>query len=599
MTSISFTILSFIFCLILMIVYFTKDRIDYVENKVYSFIVVTSFVSCLVEIITFCQVQMGVSPTDSMYHFTMKLLFLCFLAWMYLFTLYTVITGRKLRGVLVKNKIPIKKITGVFVLIVLVILFLPIQILETNGLLLPVGLSVNLIYLLAGVCILTMIISILLNRKNLNSPKYVPLYLLIVLFTVAVAVQNLFPELFVINTVFSIIGFSMYFTIENPDMKMVEELIENRKIIERTSEEKSIFLFKMSQGLREPVNNINKQLELYKNNKLTKKEFDIIIDNIDKNNKKINYLISDVLGIHSFDKQSIKNIENTYNIYSLLEDVKRRGMSNLNDGVDYRFDIMENMPKELYGDSIKLKQILLAVLMNSVNNTQSGFINVEVNSFTKYDICRLIITIEDSSSGMDIVSLNDILEQELELTEQDFFRIEKQDIDLALSYKLIKILGGTMYIKSDKNKGMETIITLDQSIVMNDEEDFNNKVDSYIRTRNNKKKVLLVDDEDDEIRRIRNNLSSKGYEVVISMYGEDCIERIKNKEKFDVVIIDDEMSSMNGINVLEEIIKLNNKSRKIVLLNDDKLFIAKHYLKDGFDDYMKKSDIINELNEKM
>ena len=153
--------------------------------------------------------------------------------------------------------------------------------------------------------------------------------------------------------------------------------------------------------------------------------------------------------------------------------------------------------------------------------------------------------------------------------------------------------------KSSKNKGTEVIITIDQSIVMNEEESFNNKVESYIRTRSNRKKVLLVDDEENEIRRIRNNLTNKGYEVVISMYGEDCIERIRNKEKFDVIIIDDEMSSMNGINVLENIVKLKNKSKKIVLLNDDKLFIAKHYLKDGFDDYMKKSDIIKELNEKM
>jgi len=599
MLSISYTIMSFIFCVILMFVYFTKERINYVENKVYSFIVISSFLSCLMEIISFCLVQSGISASDPIYTFTLKSLFTCFLSWIYFLTLYTVITGRRQRGVFKEGSVPIKRLSLFFLLIVAIILFLPIEILETNGLLLPVGLSVNLIYVLAGICIVVMIISILLNRKNLKSKKYIPLYLVIVFFTMIVIAQKVFPELFLVNTGFAIVAFCMYFTIENPDIKMVEELIENRKIIERASEEKSIFLFKISQGLREPVNNIDKQVDLYKTDKLTKKEIDVMVESIDKNNQKINYLINDVLGISSFDSSNIKKIENTYNIYSLLEDVKKRGQTYLSSNVDYNFSVVKSMPKELYGDSIKLKQVLMSILINAIKNTKEGFVEVDVNSFTKYDVCRIVITIEDSGCGMDIMTINDIMDQDLELTEKDYLKMEKLDVDLPLSYKIIKSLGGTMHIKSGDIKGTEVTITIDQHIVKNEEIDLNNKIDSYIKTRKNTKKVLIVDDDEEEIRKIKHALERKNYDVVISMFGTDAIDRVKNNEKYDIILIDDEMPLMNGINVVQEINKIKNKSKEIVLLNKDKLFIAKHYLEDGFDDYIDKSNLIEEVNKKL
>ena len=520
------------------------------------------------------------------------------MAWIYFLTLYTVVTGRKLRGVFDEQKLSIKRISLLFALIVAIILFLPIEILETNGLLLPVGLSVNIIYTVAALCIVTMVISLIMNRKNLRNKKYIPLYLVIVFFSIIVFAQKIFPELLLINTGFSLIAFCMFFTIENPDMKLVEELIENRKIIERAGEEKSVFLFKISQGLREPVNNIDKQVDLYKAGKVKKEDLDMMIQIIDRNNQKINYLINDVLGISSFDGTNIKKLENTYNIYSLLEDVKKRGQAYIKNKLDYNFYVPKNVPKELYGDSIKLKQVLLSVLINAIKNTSDGFVSLEVNSFTKYDTCRIVITVEDSGSGIDIVTINDIMDQDLELTEKDHIKMEKLDVDLPLAYKIIKSLGGAMHIKSGEIKGTEVTITLDQHIVMNEEIMLNSKVDSYIKTRKNTKKVLIVNDDEEEIRKMKHALERKNYDVVISMFGQDAIDRVRNKEKYDIILIDDEMPLMNGINVVEEINKVKNKSKEIVLLNPDKLFIAKHYLNDGFDDYIDKSQLIEEINRK-
>lgn len=493
-----------------------------------------------------------------------------------------------------KNKSKKLILTFVFINIImyLLALILDVNIINSNGIMDSQG-PLTILGLVGAIFyIIAMIITVLLKNNNQNKSKYTPLYFLIILIVVVAILRAVIPEINFISLMISFINLIMIFTIENPDIKLVEELIENRKIIERSSEEKSAFLFKMSQGIREPVHNIDREIEKYKNGSKTKKDTNIIINNIYSNNQKIDYLVNDVLGITSFDRSNIKKSESTYNIYSLLEDIKRRGKTYIEGKIDYNFSVVDNIPTELYGDKIKIKQVLMSVIINAIKNTKEGYVHVDVSSFTKYDVCRLVITVEDSGCGMDIVKINNILEQDLEITEKEYLKIQKLDVDLPLSYKIIKSLGGTMYIKSDINKGTELIITLDQYIANY----LNNKNSEYLL---NIKRVLIVDDNDSEIRKIKTSLEHKGYDVSVSMYGEDCIEKISNREYYDIILINDEMSIMNGIEIVDKLNALNNQSKKIVLLNKDKLFIADHYLEDGFDDFIDKTNLLEELNNKL
>ena len=493
-----------------------------------------------------------------------------------------------------KNKSKKLILTFVFINIImyLLALILDVNIINSNGIMDSQG-TLTILGLVGAIFyIIAMVITVLLKNNNQNKSKYTPLYFLIILIIAVAILRAVIPEINFISLMISFINLIMIFTIENPDIKLVEELIENRKIIERSSEEKSAFLFKISQGIREPVHNIDREIERYKNSSKTKKDTNIIINNIYNNNRKIDYLINDVLGITSFDRSNIKKSESTYNIYSLLEDIKRRGKTYIEGKIDYNFSVVDNIPTELYGDKIKIKQVLMSVIINAIKNTKEGYVHVDVSSFTKYDVCRLVITVEDSGCGMDIVKINNILEQDLEITEKEYLKIQKLDVDLPLSYKIIKSLGGTMYIKSDINKGTELIITLDQYIANY----LNNKNSEYLL---NIKRVLIVDDKDSEIRKIKTNLEHKGYDVSVSMYGDDCIEKISNKEYYDIILINDEMSIMNGIEIVEKLNELHNKSKKIVLLNKDKLFIADHYLEDGFDDFIDKTNLLEELNNKL
>lgn len=569
------------------VVFFSKKRIKNTETSIFKYMLILNIIeSTLTNLIVI--MALTINNTQILILLN-RLDVIAIISWCSLMFYYIYNVSRKNENKLIKNLILI-----INTIVYILALYLDVTIINSNGVMDSSGPLTTLGLIGAIVYIIFMIVTVILKNNKKNRTKYVPLYFLIILIIFVAVLRAVIPEVNFISLLISFVNLIMIFTIENPDIKMVNELIENKKIIERASEEKATFLFKMSQGLKEPSNNINRQVDIYKENKLTKKDTNTVIDIIDKNNQKINYLINDVIGISSFDTSNIKKVESSYNIYSLLKNIDKRGRTYLKKDIDYNFSYVSNIPKELYGDSIKIKQVLMSILINAIQNTEKGFVHVDINAITKYDICRLVIQIEDSGKGMSLKSINDILNQELDLDDKDYLGIDKLNVDLRLSYKIIKSLGGTMYIKSEENRGTEVIITLDQYIVNDKYFSFNEKIESY----NNTKKILIINDEDQEINKIKKKLEYLEYDVSISMYGMDAIDKIKNKEKFDIILIDDEMPLMNGISILQELNKLNNKSKKIVLLEEDKLFISAHYLEDGFDDYIDKTHLLDEIDKK-
>ncbi len=594
-------ITSLIYIVFLNIVYFSKNRLSTLENNIYKRLLVLNVLGLIIELCCFYSVaHMDTVPIFNM--IVTKLLLVYYFGFIILYTYYVFIVAhnsdeqnsKKLN--LFLNKV--KTICYlVFIINSLVICSLPLYYHSDPKYVYSYGPAVKYLVVSLVLVISVWLIELFKYYKNIKVKKYLPIIIFIVLAGIAGVIQSMYPHMLLTTPIETFIIFLMYFTIENPDMRMVDELLDNRKIIERASEEKSVFFFKMSQGLKEPVNNIDKEINLYKEKNFNNSEALEIIDNISQNNKKIGYLINEVIGIDSFNTNNINKAQSTYNIYSLLESIKTKYKNANKEGVNYKFEVAQNIPREMYGDGIKLKQILSCLLAKSLENTNKGFVLFDVNSFTRHDICRLVISIKDSGTKINVKEINNILNESIEISEQDEIKIEKNDIDLGIAYKLIKSLGGTMYIKDSDTNGIEITITIDQYIVLNDEIKTNSKVETYIKGRTNTKKILLVDDDEEETGRIRNILERRGYDVSISMYGQDAIDRIKDKEKYDVIIIDDEMSLMNGINVLYELNKLQNKSKKIVLLGKDKLFIAKHYLKDGFDDFISKENLNNDLGK--
>lgn len=592
-TNLFFPVCSLAISILLFVLFFSKKKLQNSETKIYSKLVSLGLIeSGLYTYI--CLIAHIILKESTIWYFVLlnKVLYIVYILW------FTALFYYMINLYKIKNKNIIHKIISIIdiILIILICIFNVEIFYDANtGMSNSSGPASYILFFGASLYVLSMIIFIILNyRKSINKSKYIPYFILLLLMVITLIIRWLDPLLSIYSNVLSFVCLTMYFTIENPDIKMVDELIKNRKVIERNSEEKSMFLFKISQELKQPINNISNEIKKYNNN-LTKIEVDELIYNINTNNLKINYLVSDALGINFDDSRNIKILENTYNIYSLIEEVKIRTTKLIEKDIDLNFNYLSNIPNELYGDSIKLKQILNSIIINSIKNTDKGYIHIDINSITKYDICRLIISIKDSGKGMDILTINKIINDNIELKDSDYLKLEKQEIDLTLINRVIKSMKGTMYITSELNKGTEVIITIDQYIKRKEK---NSLIESYIEARSNKKKALIINDNPKELKTIKINLEKLGYTTYSSILKKDYLNKINNN-KFELILIEDEIYSTNAISILKEIKKLTPKSKIVVLLDNNKISISHHYIEEGFDNYIDKSKLQEEISEKL
>ena len=166
------------------------------------------------------------------------------------------------------------------------------------------------------------------------------------------------------------------------------------------------------------------------------------------------------------------------------------------------------------------------------------------------------------------------------------------DVDLNITKKIINLIGGSIMIKSEVDKGTEFMVVVDQKIVENSED--NSKKFSLF---NNTKRVLIVDDNLDLLQNEKIILEEHQINVVSTMYGEDAVDKIRTGDEFDLIFIDDEMVKQSGVATLQELSKLPNfNTPVVVMLEKNKEIIKKHYIEKGFVDYVLKSDLQNELN---
>ena len=437
----------------------------------------------------------------------------------------------------------------------------------------------------------------LITKKQFK--KIIPLFSLIILGMIAAVIQKSIPSLIIIPSVAVLVEFIMYFTIENPDLKMVNELLRNKELVEKQMEDKSRFLFEVTEDIKVPAKNILMLSDNFYN--FYEKDQKDAIKIIRSNANSVLFKINNVLDISSMDASKIKIFNNEYNVYTLFETIESIAKTlNKNENVTLKFDINSNIPDMLYGDDVRLKQILISVLTNSINNTKTGFINVSLSSIVRYDVARLIINIEDSGCGMSIDKVNKILDDNRELSNEEVAKLDKLDMDLVATIKSIKLLGGSFNIRSEENKGSTFTIVIDQKCDIIEKTDIMKDIEKYSSDVFGRKRVLIVDDDKEELFKISDILSKYNVDINTTMSGEDCIYKIKSGEIYNLIIIDDELKNGSALGTLQEL-KKNKKfnSKVIVMLGDGKKHLKSHYIEDGFTDVIIKENLTDELKEKI
>lgn len=585
MESVVVAICCLIFLLIITVVFFTKPKINKLENKSFSWLLVLNMIGLILQILSYILINNYPNFQNTIYYIIIiRTIFCYYVLWELFFVYYITIISFSLNEQ--ENRLKnIKKITIFFVIglfIAIQTLILPIKITEINGLYYPTGSAMTFMAIGVLYGILIILYCIVKNYKHIIDIKYLPLLFYIVFGSISIMWQMSNPRLLLITPIESLVLFLMYFTIENPDMKLLTEMHEAKEISDNANEEKTLFLYNMTQEIRATTKNIDA-------------EADIIIDsdniardkesarNIKGETSKFRMMTNDILDVSAIDSSKVKIYNTSYSIKMLLRTI----ISSYNEicknkNIEFRTNIEHNIPVSLCGDNINLKKVLKELLDYSVKSTSKGYIELNINTIIKNDIARLIITIEDSSMG--------IKSSELE-------RITIDNKVFSSVYKLITLMNGAMVITSNYGTGNKIKIILDQKIESSssiEEKKYQSILDN--------KKILIIDNTESTIKVIEKLLKGSNIDIDYSLNGKDAYNKIKTRNRYDLILLDEDLSMMTGVELLNYLKKIRNFNIPVILLSkDNKYEYNEEYLNMGFTDILikpiKKTSLLECINK--
>ena len=584
--------------IVLSIVFFSKKRLHQVEDNTYGQLLIVSVITILFGLLLGIIIDSDFYLKDILIIVFNKIYLIGLILSVSIFAFYTYCISR-FKNIKFKLVNRIYQIS--FFVNVLLVLILPLNVVMENGEILTAGPSMYYTYGVFSIIYFILVVLVLLDFKRIKNKKYIPIILLIFEGIMMVVIQVFKPELnYIINPSTVITCLIMYFTIENPDVQITAELYKNKKLIEKSNQDTSNFLFRMTQDIKKPVKDIidvSLKLQDYTDIEEMKKGIKYINNTADE----LDYLINDALDVSSMTTKRLKIFDSRYNPINIFKEISYRFEKQIDKDIKFNFFISSVIPSYLYGDSIKLKQAINSILENALKHTDSGEIDLDVNGIVKYSICRLIITISDTGNGMSIEEVNNILSLNRDaLSEIDLRNRDCKLLNLKEVKKLVSLLGGNLMVKSEEKVGTTVSIVLEQKIVESKETEISKKLESYEQSLYRNKKVMVVDDDAKELAQITTWLENHDAEVSGSLFGRDAIEKIASNIKYDLIILDDETSTYSALDVLKEL-KQNKKFNTpvVVMINDNKEFIKLHYLQDGFADCIMKSKLETEINRIM
>ena len=566
----TFSACSFFYSVLLTIMFFSKKRIQTLENKIYSYLIISNLIG----------VVLGVSCYTSILHrdafpilndFISKALLIYYLTWISFFTAYTFVisyskkeSDKESKEKYFKNIFNI--LTVIYIVIAILVFILPLNYFSKSTIAYSFGPSANLLYILIPVYICICLIEMFKNFKEIKNKKYLPLFAFIIIGTVVMIIQKLNPGLLLMTSMETFVTFLMYFTIENPDIKMIEELTKTKSLVEKNNNDKSIFIFNTTQQIRHPLNMIEQRTEQLLEDELNDDEKEKVID-IRNAQQRIAYILRGVMDVSTIDAKNIKIVKNQYKVANLLSEITLRSKQEATEkGLEFRTNFDEAIPEMLYGDSIRLKQIINALISNAIKYTKEGFVELNVNSIVSFDVCRLVVSVKDSGIGVNAEDINKLFQSKTD--ENDISdKVDESNVTLDVAKKMVNLIGGTITVRSEKNKGSEFTLIVDQKIASSNDK-IDNIINEYKKTED-KIKILLVDDNEEERTLLTKKLGGIS-KLTIAKNGEECLKRIRNKEKYDVLLIKESMEKLDAYQTIKKAKALEFVPDKIIVLADNK-----------------------------
>lgn len=581
---------------LLITIFFSKKRAKNDETKIYTYLLISSLIDSL---LLFVILLIGyVSPNSEAVIFLLnKIDFSMYILWIWLMFIYFFKISITKDKVLKYYNIILKSTFIINIILIIVMWILPINIINQNGQMGVTGIAVDFAMYVFVIYLLLIIMVSLFKFKIINK-KYAPLYLLIILLGISLVIKKYNPTFLFTSAVISYVNLIMFFTIENPDVKLVKELEVAKSSAEKANKAKSEFLSSMSHELRTPLNAIVCFSELLETKEGLDEESKSFAKDIVSASHNLLELVNGVLDISKIEAGKMELINKEYNPYDLFNSLGTMVIPRIGDkNITFETHLASDLPGTLKGDTGKIKQIVLNLLTNAVKYTDEGYISYKVNSLNdfKNNKCYLYVTVTDSGRGIKPEDLDRLFVKFERLDEDKNSSIEGTGLGLAITQSLANLMGGKITVVSKYGEGSTFKFVFVQEIIKEENEisleEVKEETLNYDFTGKN---ILVVDDSKLNLRVAQNVLKTFNVNVMTSTSGQECLDLCKTN-KYDIILMDIMMPLMNGIETLKRI-RIDDKKVPVIALTADAVEgMEEKYLKEGFNDYLSKPIDRNKL----
>ena len=615
------TVSALIYTIATTILFFRKDTINKLENRIFKKLLLASITSMLVELLIIITVNYGIIGT-----IVQKTFLVCLVLWLSIFMLYTfAITVFDDKESEEKN---IEKFKVPYILFVIANLIiygfiyaLPIEFVSiSDNVKYTSGPSVNVIYVVLGVYVTFMAILVLKNIKNMHKKGYIPIIGFIILMVTSGIIQKTHPEMLLTNSVFGFIIYLMYHTIENPDLKMLRQMELAKDQAERANRAKSDFLSSMSHEIRTPLNAIVGFSEDIQSRKSTADPK--IVEDADyimEASKTLLEIVGNILDINKIESNKMEITEVKYNYKETIEqlskiDAIRIGEKNIN----FKINLAPDIPYELVGDKTHIKEIVNNLLTNAIKYTDKGEIELSTRCINKGNVCNLIISVRDTGRGIKAENINKLFTKFERLDAEKNSTTEGTGLGLAITKALVDMMGGKINVQSQFGKGSLFVVQIPQKIsqMTNPNQIVETPIKDQIKvgqqlvqemskveniaTEFSGKKILIVDDNKLNIKVARRALDGFNFEIDECYDGQECLNKVVKGNEYDLILMDIMMPNMSGETAIAKLKEKPNFNIPIIALTADAVVGAREkYLSEGFVDYIVKPFNKQQIKEKI
>ena len=379
------------------------------------------------------------------------------------------------------------------------------------------------------------------------------------------------------------------------DIMAVEK---EKQIAVVANESKDVFLANMSHEIRTPINTVigMNEMILRENKDESIAEY---ANNIKQASKMLLSLINDLLDFSKIEAGKLQIIEGDYDVALMLKDVISGVESRVKDKpLQLQLDIDETLPVTLYGDEIRMRQIMNNLLSNAVKYTEQGSVSFSVKGKRKEDIFELQISVKDTGMGIREEDMGHLFDSFKRLEMKKNRYIEGSGLGLCITKQLLDQMKGSIIVESEHGKGSCFTVFIPQRVI-NDaplgelsktrRNDSNQATQSRLQAPD--AKVLVVDDNKMNLHVVKALLKNSGIQLDLVDGGMQCIASCKEK-KYDLILMDHMMPEPDGVETLhlirEDEKNLNCDTEVIVLTANAIAGAEEEYRKAGFADYLSK-----------